>query len=163
MGLDMYLTKRIYVQNWEHNGPEGQHQVTVLLGGKPHPGVKPERVSYVIEEVAYWRKANAIHGWFVREVQNGEDECQESYVPKEKLLELVKACETVLVVKGSGQAVVKAMSEKVGLTPTEGFFFGSSGFGRDFLDDLEITVQQLKPLLEEDETGSDGYYYRASW
>ena len=27
------------------------------------------------EEVGYWRKANAIHGWFVRNVQNGKDDC----------------------------------------------------------------------------------------
>jgi hypothetical protein len=39
---------------------DGRHRVTVLKGGKP-TGIEPERVSELVEEVACWRKANAIH------------------------------------------------------------------------------------------------------
>ncbi len=60
MGLDMSLTKRTYVKNWDWMKPEDTHLVTVLKGGKP-TGIKPERVGEIIEDVAYWRKANAIH------------------------------------------------------------------------------------------------------
>ena len=31
-------------------------------------------------EVAYWRKANAIHGWFVYNIQDGVDDQNEYYV-----------------------------------------------------------------------------------
>ena len=37
MGLDMYFNKHTYVQNWEHNGPEGQFKITVKKGGKNYP------------------------------------------------------------------------------------------------------------------------------
>jgi hypothetical protein len=49
------------------------------------------------QEVGYWRKANAIHGWFVRECGNNVDECQEIVVPKIKLLELQALCLSALI------------------------------------------------------------------
>src|ERR1017187_4553583 len=49
-----------------------------------------------LTEVAYWRKANAIHGWFVNNVQNGIDQCQESVVTREQLNELLSVCYEVI-------------------------------------------------------------------
>ena len=46
--------------------------------------------------VGYWRKANAIHGWFVRECANGVDECQDIYVTRDKLIELRDECSKAL-------------------------------------------------------------------
>jgi hypothetical protein len=43
-------------------------------------------------EVGYWRKANAIHGWFVRELANGVDECQPIHVSRENLVVLRQLC-----------------------------------------------------------------------
>lgn len=183
MGLDMYLTKRTYVQNWDHYPPEQRHEVTVKLGGKSHPNIKSERVSEIVEQVAYWRKANAIHQWFVREVQEGRDECQESYVSHEQLRELVSLCKKVLdaleTVEGDvkvgqrytqeggwedltkpGKLIAqKGLAEK--LLPTqEGFFFGSTDYDEYYVQDLQSTIDQIEPLLAED----DGdFYYRASW
>ncbi len=37
--------------------------------------------------VAYWRKNNAVHKWFVDNLNNGEDDCQEYYVPRGHLQE----------------------------------------------------------------------------
>ena len=50
------------------------------------------RTSEGTQEVGYWRKANAVHGWFVRECADGVDECQEIPVSKIKLLELQAHC-----------------------------------------------------------------------
>jgi len=47
-------------------------------------------------ELGYWRKANAIHAWFVKNVQNGIDECQEANVTREQLTELKSLCERVI-------------------------------------------------------------------
>ena len=55
------------------------------------------RTSEGMQEVGYWRKANAIHGWFVRELADGVDECQEIPVSKIKLLELQALCLSALV------------------------------------------------------------------
>ena len=43
-------------------------------------------------EVMYWRKANAIHKWFVDNVQGGEDDCREYPVSNDQLIELRDTC-----------------------------------------------------------------------
>lgn len=63
MGLDMYLSKKTYVKNWSHN--DVQHNVVVEKNGVRRTDIKPERVSYVVEEIAYWRKFNALHNHIV--------------------------------------------------------------------------------------------------
>jgi hypothetical protein len=51
MGLDMYLKKHTYVKNWEHMSANEKTKVVVTKNRKPHPNIKPERVSYIIEDV----------------------------------------------------------------------------------------------------------------
>ena len=50
----------------------------------------------IVEQVGYWRKANAIHHWFVDNVQEGVDECQTSYVSIKDLDKLLGLCNGVL-------------------------------------------------------------------
>ena len=64
------------------------------MGLDMYLGVRTENGT---QEVGYWRKANAIHGWFVRELANGVDECQEIVVPKIKMMELQALCLTALI------------------------------------------------------------------
>lgn len=158
MGLDMYLTKEHYVKNWDFMKPEERTKVTVLKGGKPHPAINTERVSGVTEEVAYWRKANAIHKWFVDNVQDGKDECQRSYVDLEQLKELVSLCKKILDIKDPEKQ--KRTAEKL-LPPQAGFFFGSTEIDQYYLEDLQNTIDQIQPELEKEPTAD--YYYRASW
>jgi hypothetical protein len=192
MGLDMYLSKRHYVQNWDHNGPEKQHEITVKLGGKKHPYINTSKITYIIEQVAYWRKANAIHDWFVQNCQEGRDECQESYVTMLQLQELYDACvlvrdnsklkdgnvnngatiekvgdeivEKPIIVKGK---VIEDSSVAEDLLPTaDGFFFGGTDYDEYYMQDILNTIEMLKPEIEA--KYADGfyepeYYYRASW
>src|SRR6187549_2040929 len=76
MGLDMYLNKKTYVKNWSHMAEKERHKITVRKGGRIRKDIKPERISEITEQVAYWRKANAIHRWFVEKVQGGKDDCE---------------------------------------------------------------------------------------
>ena len=92
MGLDMYLSKRHYVKNWDHMSPEELHQITVKKNNKNLPYINTKKISYVTEDVAYWRKANAIHDWFVKNCQEGQDDCREYWVTREQLQELYDAC-----------------------------------------------------------------------
>ena len=64
MGLDMYLSKKTYVKQWDFQDEEKKVKVDVTKNGEPLKGIKSERISYVVEDVMYWRKANQIHGWF---------------------------------------------------------------------------------------------------
>jgi len=155
MGLDMYLRKKTYVKNWDFMKPEQKHEVTVKYGGVTHNKIKPERVSYIIEEVCYWRKANQVHKWFVAKVQNGADDCEEYYVPRRLLVELLEACQVALEQPEKAKEVL----------PTQvGFFFGSTEYDEYYQYDLEYTVEALTLLLKEDtEESSGSYYYQSSW
>jgi len=57
-----------------------------------------------VEDVGYWRKANAVHGWFVRECANGVDECQPIPVSREQLQKLRQDCNNSLA--DSDKAVI---------------------------------------------------------
>lgn len=185
MGLDMYLTKRVYVKNWDHMMPKDRHQITVKRGGNPVPKdvINTDNVSEIVEEIGYWRKANAVHAWFVRNVQDGEDDCKEYYVSREKASELLLICQTIIksckLVKGmvsSGQRmkddgtweevlvdgrVLSEPSIAHELLPTqEGFFFGSTGYDEWYLEDIKQTVEIMKKALASTE-GS--IYYQSSW
>mgnify|MGYP003638281226 CR=1 FL=1 len=157
MGLDMYLNKKTYVKRWDFQKPEAQHKVTVKLGGKVRKDIKPERIKEITEEVGYWRKANQIHQWFVKNVQDGKDECEETYLEREKLEELLETCETVLADHSQAEKLLPSGS---------GFFFGSTDYDEWYYQDLENTVKILKGVLDEKppEGGySSDYYYRSSW
>lgn len=150
MGLDMYLTKRFYVKNWDHIKPEDRYDITVKKGGVP---VDFGEISEVITNVGYWRKANAVHQWFVINVQGGEDNCRDAYVTEEDLQDLLQVCEEVL-----------ANPEKAAelLPPQAGFFFGSTEIDEDYFSDLRDTVEICKSALDPSKPEGD-FYYRASW
>lgn len=150
MGLDMYLSKKTYVKNWRHMKGEELHKITVKKGGKTVPSIKPERISYIIEEVGYWRKFNALHQWFVENCQNGVDECQEAYVDRSKL-------ETLLGILKN----VKNNKEKAEeLLPTaSGFFFGRTEYDEYYYEEIDRTIKLLEGLLKEE----GDFYYQSSW
>lgn len=150
MGLDMYLTKKIYIgANYDHNNITGS--IDIKVRGK---SVKIDfnKVTYVIEDAGYWRKANAIHNWFVVNCQDNKDECQESDVPWEKMEELKKLCNRVLENRNDHSLIGQI------LPPTEGFFFGSYEIDEDYFKDIKDTLNIINSL---DPKGD--YFYSASW
>lgn len=186
MGLDMYLNKRTYVKNWEHNGPDAQNKITIKTGGKARKDIKPERITYITEEVAYWRKFNALHNWFVQNCGHGEDTCQEMYVSKDQLEELLALLHKVNDLLKNSKMVHKVVAgwkedrlTKVYecedqvmelLPPTQGCFFGSYEIDQWYKDDVVNTIIILEDLLSENtyEDRANGiyggdFYYQASW
>ena len=157
MGLDMYLSKKTYVQNWAHNKPEQHHEVSVKRGGVIREDIQPQRITYVEEQIAYWRKFNALHGWFIDNCANGVDDCKDVHVEMHKLEALL-----VLLKKINSNRETAADL----LPPTQGFFFGSDEIDEWFWKDVESTIEMLEiELAIEDIPGtySGDYYYRASW
>lgn len=157
----MYLSKRSYVKNWDFYPPEQKHTILIKRNNKVRTDIKTERVSEIIEEIGYWRKANAIHGWFVNNIQDGIDNCREYYVSKEKLGTLLEAVKEVL--KGCDLEKKKVKNIKKAkelLPPTEGFFFGGYDFDEWYISDLLETKEIIGKALEE----QDGdIYYESSW
>lgn len=134
MGLDMYL--------W-------QAEKSGLESGQ-HPTASYDKC----EQVAYWRKANAVHGWFVERVQNGEDECEPFIVRRELLADLLKSCDAVRVNPDAAPY----------LLPTQdGFFFGSTEYGEMYREDIDLTISQCREILETFDFRRYDLVYWASW
>ena len=150
MGLDMYLEKRTYVRQWSHQTPEEQYNIEVTKGGEPVK-IDPKRVTYVVEEVGYWRKQNQIHQWFVENVQNGEDNCAEYCVSKGQLEELLGLCKQIQ----SDNSLAESL-----LPTASGFFFGGSDYVEWYYDGIDNTIEILEGVLSD--TTAD-YYYSSSW
>jgi hypothetical protein len=160
MGLDMYLYKKTYVQNWEHNPPEQHHQIEIKRGGVIREDIKPNRICYITEQVAYWRKFNALHGWFIENCGGGVDECQDISVDEEKLTELLGTLKEV----SSNFSKADEL-----LPPTQGFFFGSDEVDEYYKEEVNSTIGIIEELLKEHELSkqyglySGDFEYRASW
>ena len=160
MGLDMYLEADLYISDY----PGGQNyllkeplETLLLLNGINGRGLKG-----MTFEVGYWRKANAIHGWFVNNVQNGEDNCQRSYVSKEDLARLRHECVVVLARHQSGKEIDEELAGADLLPPTAGFFFGGTEKDEGYYKDLERTIEIIDKVMSMDGRLFD-FYYRASW
>jgi len=102
--------------------------------------------------VAYWRKSNQIHNWFVINVQRGEDDCGEYYVSNNKIKELVNTCTLAITNKDPNL-----------LPPREGFFFGSTDVDEWYWKDIMDTINQLQPIIDRPDFDSLSFYYQSSW
>lgn len=140
----------------------------------------------IYEQVAYWRKANAVRKWFVDNVQDGVDDCEyHSEVRKDQLAELVSICQEILenavLAKGKVQNGWSFKNGKEvpnyeeGLTvinpevcedllPTQsGFFFGGTGYDQYYMDEIRRTYKMCKKVLEETDFEKQMLFYRSSW
>lgn len=138
-------------------------------------------VSYLIVETGYWRKANAIHKWFVENVQDGEDDCKEYYVDENDLKKLLDVVNRVLgasklvswkvnngysfkdgkkiPIVEQGKYIEDSTVAQELLPCAEGFFFGSTDYDEGYYNDLVDT----KKIIEEALQSSDSHYYHSSW
>ncbi len=151
MGLAMYLTQEHYVKNWDHTKPEDRHTITIKKGDQDSP-IDTSKISAIITQEMYWRKTNAIHQWFVINVQDGEDNCGNYLVIDDKLKELLDLVTQVL----------DDHSKAKDLLPTQGgFFFGGQEYDEWYFGNLEETKQTLTSILASEPTGN--FYYHSSW
>ena len=139
----------------------------------------------IFQNCAYWRKANAIHSWFVQNVQNGVDDCDTYQVTREQLEALKEACEIVLFqVKTEDAQVCVGIQHQHGkdipmmqdgkvitnpevcaeALPTQsGFFFGSTDYDEYYIEDLSKTVQMLTEVIEQTDWETQTVCYSSSW
>lgn len=114
----------------------------------------------ISEKVAYWRKANQIHQWFVENVQSGEDECNPYEVQKEHIEDLLHSISTVLKARGTPEE--QSVAETY--LPTQaGFFFGSTDYDNWYYQDLKETKTVLSSLLEVFDFKNNYLFYQSSW
>lgn len=108
-----------------------------------------------VHEVAYWRKDNAIHGWFITNYADGVDDCSSIEVDRIGLITLRNIC---LQVSESGNPEL-AMEL---LPPVAGFFFGSDQIDEWYWEGIKETTTKLTQII--DESVEDAMFeYQASW
>lgn len=191
MGLDMYL-ERCNRKAWDYRNID----VEEVRESKPQlyeelkPYIHQRGGEYyhwesIFAKVGYWRKANAIHKWFVDNVQDGEDDCDCYEVSRDQLEELLDICKTIkdktimddgLVKNGEvwangmwcpryeeGQTIVNPeIAER--LLPTQGgFFFGSTEYDQWYMADIENTIEILTNALKTTDFDTHMIVYMSSW
>jgi hypothetical protein len=190
MGLDMYLDKcnrkawgfkDLDIDEIKENKPNLYNEIKPYL----HERGKYIHWESIFEEVGYWRKANAIHKWFVDNVQNEVDDCGYYEVSKEQLEELLDICIKVRdgskIVKGwiqNGETYkdgkwLPCMEEgeyienpevAEELLPTQGgFFFGSTSYDQWYMEDITDTIDILTKVLETTDFDREIISYHSSW
>lgn len=163
MGLDMYLSARKYIAGINYGRKDGEYfseantefDEIIATQGLTRGEVREGSPSLHLEiTVAYWRKANAIHGWFVDNAQSGTDNCADYYVGREQLIELRDLC----------QQVVDNPEDAEELLPTQdGSFFGSTEFDEWYIGSLKDTIEQLDKVLNNSKFDGWDFEYSSSW
>jgi len=154
MGLDQYL----HAKKFAHSGSwakdeEKQLFASLIVLADISEFVETDFPTVSIEvKVAYWRKQNAVHNWFVQVCQDGEDDCRPAFVSREQLEALRNLCREVL-------ADPKLASD---LLPTSnGFFFGTTDYDKWYWEGLTYTADTIDKLLTMPNEWD--FEYSSSW
>jgi hypothetical protein len=150
MGLDMYLYAERYISEYSDKEMQSEIESIVKMPGK---------VNYVTSEALYWRKANAIHNWFVKNVQDGEDDCKKYYVPFKKLIELRDTLKEILENKDKVEELLPTI---------HGFFFGTYNYDEYYFNEIARTEMELTKLIDDLLKNHlyesyYSFYYQSSW
>ena len=146
MGLDMWLTGKKFF--WGEKDIKKEDKINALF---PKIKYKIYRVEF---SIMCWRKVNAIHNWFVENVQYGNDDCKSHYVSIEQLKELKSVIDKVIK--------DNKLAEEL-LPTTSGFFFGGTEYDKYYFDELKKTSKKLKALLKDKNVKDMDFYYNSSW
>lgn len=154
MGLDMYLSAKKYMSKYfDEADVERIKKVNDIFGvtGIEDGDYGAQEVTF---RVAYWRKANAIHKWFVDNVQDGVDECQETWVSREQLQQLLDICKEIIETPKKANTLMPTQS---------GFFFGSTDYDDWYMQDVTFTAERLEKILADPAFTKADFYYQSSW
>jgi hypothetical protein len=151
MGLDMYLYAKRYVSNAEYLQ---QGDAFDIIASKVNATEFIKDHLFVEGQVAYWRKANAIHGWIINN-SGAVDNCTPIHLTKQDLVQLRDDCQKVID-EGTKETAMEL------LPPTEGFFFGSNGIDEWYWEDIKDTIAKLNTALEQS-VDDAMFEYQASW
>ena len=157
MGLDMYLIAR---QNVGFREEDPLKTRLADAGLMPYRNMVCLGIDY---EAMYWRKANAVHQFFVDHCQGGVDDCRRAYVGEVVLNDLIHRCKAILAEQDPQERDSLAMEL---LPPQAGFFFGTTALSDDYYFALKRTYQELEKVLEKTSAARSEhweFYYQSSW
>lgn len=159
MGLDMYIykTKKTShsvkeLSDLDNNPKEDNPALAEFLPlHLPFPDHFPDHRS-IFTQVAYWRKFNALHSWFVNHVQLGIDDCNFYELHKDHIEDLLETLQHVLEEKDTSD-----------FEPIQGFFFGSTEVDDYYWEQVENTRDKMYRLLNDFDWENERMFYHSSW
>lgn len=159
MGLDMYMFKTKKTSHsvkelcdLDNDAKEDNPALVEFLPlHKPFPDHFPDHLS-ILTQVAYWRKFNALHNWFVNHVQLGIDDCGMYEVTKDHIEDLL---DTLMNAKQD--------QDPSHFEPVGGFFFGSIEVDEYYWEQVENTSDKMYRLLNDFDWDNERLFYRSSW
>lgn len=160
----------IYIGGWLHSDEDElyKHRSLLEATGMSNTDESPsifvsvddDQNVEVASTVAYWRKANAIHAWFVDNCQGGVDECQDTEVHAEQLAMLRSVCEKALAAYEAGD--LDGAGEI--LSPRSGFFFGGTEVDEWWAQDTKETITKIERVITDAiAIGGVKFIYQSSW
>jgi hypothetical protein len=178
IALGQFLYREIYIGGRYRTGEyaigsiEGGVDITLINnnGKKEQIKLDASKINTILEDVAYWTKANQIHRWFT------EDSDSEIYVfvNGENLIGLKSVCERVIDFLEKQERVIKyeeQFNEKIEyegfrddslafeiLPPEKDSNFGPYIIDDNYLSNLKYTVEALKDI-----DPNDSFIYEASY
>lgn len=177
MGLDMFVTirhkdtqsKLDSYEAWEQKYSYEEYERLTEEQQEEYRNSEPEYDENMYgKELMYWRKANQIHNWFVKNCQNGVDDCERYAITVNDIIKLKELCEKILTMTEkrkkmrytSFDATEKEEVDVLCLTlegveyasehlpSRSGFFFGSTEYDDWYVWNLEDTVKQINAALD---------------
>ena len=94
MGLDIYLSKKTFIGAM-FKSSEVSGTILLTKRGKPIP-IRPERVTYVTEDVYHGRKTYWLQDWLNRELPEAPGNAEEREIDDDVVDRLHQACVEVL-------------------------------------------------------------------
>ena len=111
-------------------------------------------ISHKQEQIAYWRKANQIRGWFQELLGEESNGVCKGKISKEDIENLLDTCKQVLE--------DHSLAEKL-LPVTEGFFFGSYEYDEYYFEQIKETVEICERVLKEFDFNTNYLIYDEWW
>lgn len=125
-----------------------------------------QRLQFVTKSISVpcltWRKAQAIHNWFVTNVQNSNDNCDTQQVSVEKLNFLNELCEKILKVRHDPVACNTLLEKE----PEEDFEFQIDSIEYTYKTLIEC-ISKYRKLIKEHtfdrNVTTQSFEYQSSW
>jgi hypothetical protein len=149
------------------------------MNGKVRKDIVKKRIVYVMEDLMYFRKFNALHGYIVEHYNEGVDDCRPirlHYSIVKELIEVLKNVKNVLnkaLVLETADGVMYdddtiSLASEI-MPPSLGFFFGSHTIDEYYARNVDLALKGFEEYIRiEEENHDKGMWmseieYVASW
>jgi hypothetical protein len=158
MGLDMYLSGKVYISNSKFINDEmvPNEDFKKIVDVLPEGTFADSNAGGLLIDVpvAYWRKFNALHDYIIQNYNNGEDRCEPVNLTKPSLVTLLE------ILTNIANRPVGSEYAKEHLPTASGFFFGSTEYDVYYMGEVRRTIKILKKLID---SNYDYFVYESSW